>query len=238
MAVTGAYDWFRTIAAVLGDDEPNRPFQRYPLKDLVAAFNRGASIVHKYRPDLFTETRKVKLVAGSNQQALGCFDNVLEILAQVDKNGGIIKRLTSTKDAKKTKGLIKNTWKKPSCIIRTDENNTEIPYEISYAIVEDGMNGHFVVEPPVPCDTDAFILAKGIIPLPTLDLNDVLQGGQFEFSEFHLTCIWHYILFSMLIGDRHATGAVTEAFNHNNMFFNYLAIELKQEMAVKRGEII
>ena len=53
------FNWFRTVAFALNDDEPGRPFQRYPLADMLAAFNTAMCLVAEYRPDLFTELRIV-----------------------------------------------------------------------------------------------------------------------------------------------------------------------------------
>ena len=72
-------EWFRTIAFVLQDDEPGRPFQRYTLKDMIAAYNAALCLVAQYRQDMFTELKVIKLHAGKYQDARGCCTKVLDV---------------------------------------------------------------------------------------------------------------------------------------------------------------
>lgn len=230
-----ALEYFRSIAATLGDDEPNRPFQRYTLHDMVMAYNRGLAVVYSYRPDLFTFIKKVKLEAGSRQNATGCCDNVLRILEQVDADGNVIEPLTTTKSAK-PKAPAKSSWvHKPSCLIHTDKTGEEIAYIIDYTALDNGMNGLFSVYPPVPCGVDAWVNVKCVQPPCDFDITRI-NGGMNQ-SSLHNTALWHYVVSSMLSGDRHAVGATTEATHHFNIFLKLLDIEQRQELiAESEGE--
>lgn len=225
--MTTALDYFRSIAAVLGDDEPNRPFQRYPLRDLIAAYNRGSAIVRAYRPDLFTVIKKVKLVAGSRQNAKGCCDNVLNVLEQVDEDGNVITQLSTLKTAK-PRGSNKASWiNKPSCLIHTDKTGKPVEYVIESATIDNSMNGLFSVLPPVPCDVEAYVNVKCVTP--ACDFREDLINGSLGGNDLHNSALWHYVVSAMLIGDRHATGASTESQNHLTNFFKLLDIQHKME---------
>lgn len=223
-----ALEYFRSIAAVLGDDEPNRPFQRYSLHDMVMAYNRGLAVVYSYRPDLFTFIKKVKLEPGSRQNATGCCDNVLSILEQVDENGNVIEPLATTKSAR-PKAPTKSSWvHKKSCLIHTDKDGEAISYVIDYAALDNQLNGQFSVHPPVPCGVDAWVNVKCV--QPPCDFAEQNVNGQLNQSSLHNTALWHYVLSSMLSGDRHAAGATTESTHHFNIFLKLLDIEMRQEV--------
>ncbi len=224
---TTALDYFRSIAAVLGDDEPNRPFQRYPLRDLIMAYNRGSAVIRAYRPDLFTVIKKVKLEAGSRQNAKGCCDNVVNVLEQVDADGNVITQLSTTKTAK-PRGSNKTSWiHKPSCLIHTDAKGNLVDYVIDAATIDNSMNGLFSVLPPVPCGVDAYVNVKCVTP--ACNFREDLINGELGGNELHNAALWHYVISAMLIGDRHAAGASAESQNHLQNFFKLLDIQQKME---------
>jgi len=226
-----AMDFYRSIAAVLGDDEPGRPFQRYPLPDLIMAYNRGMSVVYKYRPDLFTHIKKVKLTAGVNQIAKGCCDNILDVLSQVDENGSELKTFTGVKTRTTT---VKNNWNKPSCLSYKDGKGEDVNFILDYVNIDEGMNSSFTVRPPVPCGVDVYVKVK-CVSAP-VKLGAVGSDTEMPNSDFHNTAVWHYIIASMLIGDRYATGALAEGTWQMQTFFNLLAIEYKQEVVMEKQE--
>lgn len=225
------YEWFRTIAAVLNDDEPERPFQRYALRDMVAAYNRATGIIASRRPDLFTSRKKVKLVAGKYQDVSGCCANVLEVLEQLDANGNIVKSLAK---ARKTTTKTTTTWKKPSCLPPVDVDGEEYPYVMNNAHLDQTMNGAFSVEPEVPCDVDAWVMVKCV--QPPCPLHEAATNGDIDNNHIHNTASWHYVLASMLAGDRHAVGATQEMNYHYSMFFALLELEFKAESDLESPE--
>lgn len=225
------YDWFRTIAATLNDDEPQRPFQRYALKDMVAAYTRATGIIHARRPDLFTERKKVKLVAGKYQDARGCCTNILNVLEQLDENGAIIKTLASAR-ASTTKAV--TNWKKPSCLPPVDEDGNEFEYIISSVAIDKNMNGSFTVEPEVPCGVDAWVMVKCVAP--PCNLHEAGTNGSINESDLHNTASWHYVLATMLAGDRHAAGATQEMNYHFAMFFSLLELQYNAELTFESPE--
>ncbi len=226
-----ALDWFRTVAATLGDDEPGRPFQRYPLEDLVAAFNRAQAIISTYRPDLYTEYLDVEMQPGKYQDFRGCCANVLDVVEQVDGEGNIVKPVSG---ARPKTSKTKTIWNKPSCLPPVDAEGVEFPYVLEDASIDPNMNGRFTVEPPVPCDVKAYVRVKCVTPPCHFYATEVM--GELPFSSAHATASWHYVLASMLAGDRHAAGATNEMAFHYRMFNDLIGIEIRHEALIESKE--
>ena len=216
-----AYDWFRTIAFSLNDDEVGRPFRRYPIKDMIAAYNDAMCLVAEHRPDLFTELRIVKLEEGKYQDARGCCDNVLDVMDQVTEEGNLIKPLVG---ARRTTTTVKRNWKKPTCLSR---KAVDIGYLVDNISIDRNLNGRFTVDPPVPCDTDAYVMVKCVAKPCALELQD--QNAELDQSCTHVAAAWHYVLARMLTGDRFSNAAGGDAAYHFRMFFDLLGIVQRQE---------
>jgi len=221
------FDWFRTVAFALNDDEPGRPFQRYPVKDMVAAYNDAMCLVAKYRPDLFTELRIVKLTAGKYQDVRGCCVNVLDVLEQTDAQGNIIRSLEGARVKQTT---VKRNWKKASCLRRPADES----YLILTANIDRNLNGRFTIEPPLPCDTDAFVMVKCVqTPCP---LNEAQQNMEFDNDCSHNVAAWHYVLARMLSGDQFANAAGGDKTYHYRTFFDILGVVQRQEDRIESPE--
>lgn len=225
-------DWFRTIAFALNDDEPGRPFQRYPLKDMVNAFNQAMCLVAKYRMDLFTELRVVQLEAGVHQDVRGCCSQVLDVLEQTDANGNIINSLSGARTKTTT---VKRHWKKPSCLRKSGE----VPggYLVDNATIDRNLNGRFDVDPPVPCGVAAYVKVKCVstpCPLDVTQENQEMPGGA---DCVYLVAAWHYVLATMMTGDRYdnAAGSQDKQY-HYRMFFDILGIVQRQEDRIESPE--
>lgn len=212
-------DWLRTIASVLNDDEPGRPFQRYLVKDLLAAYNAALCLVARYRSDLFTELRVVKLKAGKYQDARGCCSKVLDVLDQTDLNGNVIRELNN---ARATTTTARRHWKKPSCLAQSVDD-----YIINSARIDPNLDGRFVVSPPVPCGIEAYVLVK-CVEQPC-DYSALMLNQNMHHDCIHNVAAWHYVLATMLSGDRHDNGASKDQSYHYRMFFDILGIVQKQD---------
>ena len=219
-------EWFRTIAFVLQDDEPGRPFQRYTLKDMIAAYNAALCLVANYRADLFTELKVIKLHAGKYQDARGCCTKVLDVTDQVDARGNVIKELEGVR-AKKT--TVERHWTKPSCLPHAPED-----YIIDAIGIDKNLDGRFTVHPPVPCGVEAFVMTKCVTPVCAL----TEAGQNAEFNGFCTLneAAWHYVLAKMLSGDRHANAAGGNASYHYRMFFDMLGIQQRQDDRIESKE--
>lgn len=214
-----AIDWFLTVAGALNDNEPNRPFQRYSLKDMMAAYNAAMCLVGRYRPDLFTELRSVKLTAGKYQDVRSCCSRVTEVLDQVDANGNILRELSGSKQSK-TK--VKRIWKKPSCLNRPADG-----YVVENVALDRALQGRFIVDPPVPCDVDAYVLLKCVTdPCP---LDETMQNKSLNGECVYNVAAWHYVLATMLAGDRFDNGNSKDQQYHYRMFFDILGVVKKAE---------
>lgn len=222
-------EWFDSIAFALNDDEPGHEYTRYPLKRMIAAFNEAMVIAAKYRIDLFTETVVMKLQSGTYQDARGCAcHNVLDVLAQTDAQGGVIKKLIGVRDT--TTKKVRN-WRKPSCIRRPV---TEDGYEVNNAEIDQNLNGRFTVEPPVPCGVDAYVKVKCVqtpCPITEADGNDSVR-----YAGDLIAASWHYVLAKMLTGDRYSQSAHAQAQYHYKLFFDLLGIVHQQEIRIESPE--
>lgn len=215
-------DWLKTIAFALNDDEPNHEFTRYPVDKLLAALNAARCLGYKYREDLFTEWRIVKLEAGKYQDVRGCCDKVLEVSDQTDIDGNIIKELLGSR---KTTTTVKRRWNKPSCINRPFAPDG---YVIDNASLDKNMSGRFEVSPPVPCDVDAYVRVKcvsGPCPLDETHLNEPFGAGSCDLT----TAAWYFVLARMQAGDRFSNGTVQNMQYNHRMFFDILGVVQRQE---------
>lgn len=219
-------DWLRTVAAALNDDMPDGAFQRYALKDMVAAYNAALCLVAKYRPDEFTEIKNIKLNAGKYQDIRSCCSNVLGVLDQVDANGNIIKELSKSRTSS---SKASRNWKKPSCI-----KPVGVEYVVSNTSIDPNLNGRFEVYPPVPCGVDAYVLVKCVATPCMLSEADLEKG--FNGDCTMNTAAWHYVLATMLAGDRFASGSTQQMQYHYRMFFDILGVVQKAEDRIESKE--
>lgn len=220
-------EWFLDIAENMNDAEPGHEFTRYTRKEMIRAFNDAMCLVAKYRSDLFTEYQKVKLTPGKYQDARGCCTNILEILDQLDENGNVVRDIKNSRTNTERR---KTVWKKPSCLIQTPESG----YLVENAWIDANMNGRFTVDPPLPCDVDAWVLVKCVkMPSP---LRYSLLNSSVNVSCIHMVAAKHYVLAWLLSGDRFANGANPQASEQYQLFFNILGVIQRQEDRLESAE--
>ena len=220
------FDWFRSIAAALNDDEPGRPFQRYALKDMIFAYNQAMCLVAQYRADLFTELTSIKLKAGKYQDVRGCCSKVLDVLDQLDEHGNVIKELKGTR-ARPT--VAERNWKKASCLPAGPND-----YIIQTVNIDKNLDGRFTVYPPVPCGVEAYVMVKCVhSPCPITEAD---QNATLDSECKHNAAAWHYVMAMMLTGDRFANGGATDKAYHYRMFFDLLGIQQRQDDRIESKE--
>lgn len=219
-------NWLRTIAAALNDDEPGRPFQRYQIKDMLAAYSAALCLVGRYRADLFTELRVIRLRAGKYQDARGCCSKVLDVLDQTDANGNVIHEIS---DARASTTTTRRNWKKPSCLALASDD-----YFISNIRIDSNLDGRFTVTPPVPCGVAAFVMVKCV--QQPCDYNEAALNQEMNHDCIYNVASWHYVLATMLSGDRHDNGASKDQSYHYRMFFDILGIVQKQDDRIESKE--
>lgn len=222
-------DWFRTIAFALNDSEPNHEFQRYTLEMMVAAYNAGVCLVHKYREDLFTELRIVELEEGQYQDVRGCCTKILDVLDQTDEDGNTIKSLSGSK---RTTTKVNRNWKKPSCLTYTGTGDSD--YIIDNVTTDPHMDGRFKVEPAVPCDTEAYARVKCVsppCPITEADVNDMPAVPCVM-----LTALWYFVLARMQEGDRFTETPFSMMQYNHKMFFEILDVVQRQEDQIESPE--
>jgi len=220
-------DWLRSVAFALNDDEPGRPFQRYSVASMLQAYNAGMCLVVKYRKDLFTELKTVRLAPGKYQDVRGCCGEVLDVLEQTDANGNLIRSIDGAREKRTT---AKRRWKKPTCLPLPEG----LTFLVENASIDKNLHGRFTIDPPVPCDVDAYVMVKCVSPpcaLTEADLEAPLSGDC-----IHNTALWHYVLSTMLAGDQYANGAGGDMGYHYRMFFDILGIVQRQEDRIESRE--
>lgn len=222
------HDWLRTIAAALNDDEPQRPFQRYALKDMIFAYNQAACLVASYRPDLFTELKAVRLQPGKHQDFRGCCEHILDVVDQIDARGNIIKSLTGSRSKPM---LATRNWKKPSCLTPPV---AEGEYILNSVDIDPNLNGRFDVYPPVPCGVEAYVMVKCVAR--PCDMDEANVQGDFNYDCKLAVAAWHWVLATMLSGDRFANAAGGDKAYHYRMFFDILGVVQKQEDRIQSPE--
>ena len=222
------HEFLRTIAAQLGDDRPGAPFRRYPLSLLASFYSEAMCFVASHRPDLFTDYVVIKLETGAHQDARCCgCTNVTGVVAQIDADGNTLKDLSSTGSS--TSDISK--WYRPVCKSVTNSDGTTSTTQLINSItIENGMNGVFSVDPPIPPGVDVWVKLKCVHGAPAVSEADVLGGATTGDCKF-LPAIRSYILYRALQGDRHAVGAAAESQNEFKNALTYLGIQIKYEKA-------
>lgn len=216
-------DWLLTIAAALNDDEPGHQFTRYKQKDMIAAYNAALCLAAKYREDKFTEYHIVKLTGGQYQDARGCCIKILDVLDQTDEHGNTIKPIVG---ARKTATTARRVWKKPSCLSSAQAEEADKGYLVTAATIDRNMDGRFKVDPPVPCDAEAYVRVKCVsTPCALTEADGNTELGTCDLQE----AAWHYVLAKMLTGDRFAAAAGGNAPYHYRLFFDILGVVQRQE---------
>lgn len=219
------FEWFRTTAAMLNDDHPTTPFRRYALKDLVAFYNDALCLLAKHRPDMFTDTKNVELTCGSMQDTRGCCDNVVDVVAQVDEHGNVLKELSTSK---KTDTKVKTVWNKPSCIGRNP--NDPNAYVIDGAVINNHLNGRFSVTPPVPRGAKVYAMVLCTRqPCPLTEADVLADEGKPAADCGYLAVVRYYVLAMALSGDRHSNSAQADAQRFFSMWWSVLGVLEGQE---------
>lgn len=221
------YDWLRSVAAALNDDEPGRPFQRYLLKDLVAHYNAALCLGAKYRKDLFTEYKVVRLAPGKYQDVRGCCNEVLDVVEQTDAQGNLIRDILGAREKRTT---AKRLWKKATCLPVPEG----LGYLVQNADIDKNMHGRFTIDPPVPCDVEAYVMVKCVIPPCAYTEADATQVVLQDCSL--LAAAWHYVLAQALSGDQFSNAAGGNKNYHYRLFFDILGVVQRQEDRIESRE--
>lgn len=224
------YDFLLTIASQLGDARPGAEFRRYTLRDLTAYFGEAMCFAATHRPDLFVKFVVMKLKPGTMQDAscCGCSSNV-RFYSQIDADGNIIKDIS---DLSKVKGDVSRWYRAPCKVgVGTDGEETAVSL-ITGLTLEGGTNGVFNVTPPVKPGEDIWVKLSCTMSPCSPSEADVLGGSAMPDCTW-LPALRSYILYRALQGDRHATGASTEAQNELKNVYSYLQLKYKMEQEIE-----
>ncbi|KMQ97346.1 hypothetical protein RF55_2319 [Lasius niger] len=190
---------------------------------MVAAYNAALCLVASYRPDLFTDFEVIELVPGIYQDARCACSKVLDIVAQTDANGNVLRRIDGTKNTDQT---AKRKWNKPSCLTSGGESD----YYVSYANLLAGMNGQFEVNPSVPTAGSYYVMVKcAKKPCPLMEADLLSGSASLDGDCSDNVAAWHYVMARMLSGDRFSNGALERSQLEYRMFFQVLGVVERQD---------
>lgn len=218
------FDFFLSIAEQLGDAKPSAPFRRYQLNDMATFYNEAMCFVASHRPDLFTDMLVMKLETGSHQNAkcCGCTD-IQGVVSQVDADGNQIKDLTTVNQAADSAKV--SRWYRTPCKVLPDGTTAPVIVSVS---VDSQVSGAFTVQPPIPPGVDAWVKVRCTHPPRPLAVTDILGGAGLAWCKFQ-PAIRSYMLYRLLQGDRHATGATNESQAELRAAYTYLGVQVKME---------
>jgi len=126
----------RGLAADLKDDAPGNEFIAYPRSLLIQWFNDGLCLLGRWRPDLFSRTRKVTLTPGSEQSIEGCsvFGSVVSTVLPDGREVPV----------RRTSYPASQVWRKAPCLTAPKD------YVIDSYSFDTAQKTTFYVHPPVP----------------------------------------------------------------------------------------
>lgn len=224
------YDFLLSIAEQLGDAHPQRPFRRYPLSTLVLLLNEGIAFVASHRPDLFTDMVIVKLQPGRHQDArcCGCQD-VQGVVSQIDADGAEIKDLSVVNQDPTPAARSVKRWYRAPC----KENQADAAVPILLTATQDpAVQGAFVVDPPVPVNTNMWVKVRCTHPPKQLTDAAVIGGAVLPEIRFQ-PALRSYVLYRLLQGQRHVEGADAAAQAELKAAYTYLGVQFKMSEAQK-----
>lgn len=149
------------LSKQMNDQRQNKKFARWTRADWMEYFNRGLMEIGAYRPDAFTTTTKIKLVAGAKQSVP---EGVTIDAIGPDQNGNI----ATTADSETYKAFA--TYAK--CKPKPEVKNGKIVYAVKSVSIDKDDPSIFYVSPPVPAGIDVEVDAKAIGQPPQYTLAD------------------------------------------------------------------
>jgi len=128
----------RQIALDLSDLRPGNEFKLYPRQQLIDWWNDGLCLLCSLRPRLFSGSRVVELVDGSEQRIEGC-TLISSVREQLNERGEPITLIRRISDS-----AVQAWLKPPTC--RADPNN----YRATGYRYDPANRDTFYIDPPKP----------------------------------------------------------------------------------------
>lgn len=195
-----------SYAEDLNDAYPGHEFSIWPRHKLLEYLNEALCLIAAQRPDLFTETKVVKVDPCSNYLDLCGCNEILDVLGQADKHGRLIRGLPER--SKKT-----TLWTGGSRF--QDEFTSELT---EYEIID--RSGLVRVYPQsLDPSKDIYVLVRCSIDAKKYTLEDEPPGGRCAF----MAAARHFVMYSAKMSDGEFSPAMLSAAKeHRDMFLGIL----------------
>lgn len=195
-----------SYAEDLNDAYPGHEFSIWPRHKLLEYLNEALCLIAAQRPDLFTETKVVKVDPCSNYLDLCDCNEILDVLGQADKNGRLLRALPER--SKKS-----TLWMGGSRF--QDEFTTELT---EYEII-DRSNLVRVYPQNLDPSRDIYVLVRCSVDAKTYTLYDDPPAGRCAF----MAAARHFVMYSAKMIDGEFSPAMLSASKeHREMFFGIL----------------
>lgn len=207
------------IAVDLNDAAPGHEFTTWSRPQLRAYLEEAIQIAFTERPDLFIDTRIIKVKPCSVVQDTCDCTQVRRVIGQSTANGSIKKYLRV-----KRLGTDKMVWNGRTC--RRHPKNFELE---EYYI--DGVTDKVWVYPEVPAGLDIYILVECAV-LPTEFTDDYVVNSEFR------AAVIQWVLFRAKMVDGENNSAIVSIANqHKTTFWELLRNSVSSELQAKDGAL-
>ena len=205
------------IAVDLNDAAPGHEFTTWSREQLGAYLEEAIQLAFTERPDLFTETRIIKVQPCSEiQESCDC-TQIRRVVGQVTKTGGLIKHLRIKKH-----GSDRLVWTGRSCSVHPKNFQLQ-----EYYI--DSVTDKLWVYPIVPAGVDVYIMIECAV-LPSE------FGEGYEVHNELRAAVIQWVLFrAKMVDGENNTAIVSVANHHKNTFWELLRVSANNVVETRGG---
>lgn len=218
-------DVVKFVSAQL-NDQGTIPYTRWTQQNLIDYLNRGLIQIGTFRPDAYTSSQTLTLVAGAQQT--------------LPANYSFLKSLDYNADSSNCPGspiteanleLLRAFFKKPC-----GPTGGAADYRVtSYSY--DQRNPHiFYVSPPVPDDAAGLQVTGTVIsPAPQYAVSDITANTAIAIDQKYENALEAWMLYEAYNIDTESTSSRQTKLDNYGAFWKTLGIEYKQESAYRAG---
>lgn len=203
------------IAVDLNDAAPGHVFTTWSREQLRAYLEEAIQIAFTERPDLFMETRVIKVKPCTVVQDTCDCTQVRRVIGQSTAGGSIIKYLRF-----KQSGTDKLVWNGRTCRVHPKK------FELQEYYI-DGVTDKVWVYPEVPAGIDVYILVEcAVIP-------DVFGPSYNIHTELRAAVVQWVLYRAKMVDGENNTAIVSVANYHKTTFWELLRASVNEELLVK-----
>ena len=217
-----------TVKFVSGqlNDQGLTPYVRWTQQNLLDYLNRALIQVGTFRPDAFTSSVTLTLVAGAQQTLPAAYSTLKSLDYNASTSNCPGAPITET-----NLDLLRAFFKKPC-----GPSGGAADYRVtSYAY--DIRNPHvFYVSPPVPDDAAGLqVTGTAVSPAPQYVIGDIGANTVIAIDQKYENAIEAWMLYEAYSIDTESTSSRQTKLDNYGAFFKTLGIEYKQESAYRSG---